>query len=251
MASVKTRGIVLRRRAYGEADRVLTILTPGMGKISAIAKGVRRLTSKLAGHVELFYAVDWVLAEGRTWYVVSGADVAEPHRHLRDSLARVEQASYLARLVDRLAPEHEPQPKLYAILAEALAALGGSGPHLLRQVEWQVLLASGLQPELRACSHCGNPLDPAELALCPSRGGALCPDCRKTEALHIPIHADTLKILRLYERAPLGLAARLSPSDATQHELARVTAAFLGHALESPLVLPPSAMLEPTFQPTA
>lgn len=241
----------MRRRAYGEADRILTVLTPGLGKLTAIAKGVRRLTSKLAGHTELFYVVDWVLAEGRTWYVVSGAEMVEPHRHLHGSLRTVEQASYLARLVDRLAPEHEAQPRLYVLLTEALAALTDDTPHLLRQVEWQLLLASGFQPELRACSHCGNPLDPAQLALCPSRGGALCPDCLRSEAFHIPIHADTLKILRLYERAPLGLAARLSPAADTQHELARVTSAFLSHALESPFALPASATLVQEPVPSA
>ena len=153
MASIKTRGIILRRRAYGEADRILTILTPGLGKLTAIAKGVRRLSSKLGGHLELFYVVDWVLAEGRTWYVVSGAEVVESHQDISQSLDRVEQASYLARLVDRLAQEEQPQPKMYSLLLEAINGLAVMRSTLmLRLIEWQLLLAAGLQPELRMCS---------------------------------------------------------------------------------------------------
>jgi DNA repair protein RecO (recombination protein O) len=245
MASIKTRGIILRRRAYGEADRILTILTPGMGKLTAIAKGVRRLSSKLGGHLELFYVVDWVLAEGRTWYVVSGAEVVESHQDISQSLDRVEQASYLARLVDRLAQEEQPQPKMYSLLLEAINGLVVMRSTLmLRLVEWQLLLAAGLQPELRMCSHCGGVLDPHRLGLCPDRGGALCPTCLQSEALHIPIQSETLKILRLFQRAPINLASRLQVLPAIEYELARVTAAFLGHALESKFVLPKSATLQ-------
>jgi DNA repair protein RecO (recombination protein O) len=244
MASIKTRGIILRRRAYGEADRILTILTPGLGKLTAIAKGARRLSSKLGGHMELFYVVDWVLAEGRTWYVVTGAEVVESHQHLYQSLKSVEQASYLARLVDRLAPEDSEQNRMYTLLTEGLLNLEFENSSLvLRQVEWQLLLAAGLDPELRACSHCGSALDQTRLGLCPDRGGALCVNCLQTEALHLPIQVETLKVLRLFQRAPSSLAQRLQVKPETQTELAIVTKAFLEHALEAPLTFSKSAKL--------
>ena len=247
MASIKTRGIILRRRAYGEADRILTILTPGMGKLTAIAKGVRRLSSKLGGSMELFYVVDWVLSEGRTWYVVTSAEVVESQQHIQQSLDRVEQASYLARLVDRLAPEEESQPKMYALLLDAIRELPNAHAIvMLRLIEWQLLLAAGLQPELRMCSHCGGVLDPQRLGLCPDRGGALCPTCLQTEALHILIQPETLKILRLFQRAPISLAGRLQVQASIQDELARITSAFLSHALETKLVVPTSARLQQT-----
>ena len=239
MASIKTRGIILRRRAYGEADRILTLLTPGMGKITVIAKGSRRLHSKLSGYLELFYVVDWVLAEGRTWYVVTGAEIVAPYRTKNVSLEWVEQASYLARLVDRCTPEQESQPKIYDLLVEALPALSGENIAVtLRQFEWQVLLALGLQPELRLCSHCRGILDPKHLGLCASRGGALCVACLQTEVLHVPVQEETLKILRLFERAPSSLASRLHVDSSIAAELTRVTRVFLEHALEAPLAWP-------------
>ncbi|MBI4022714.1 DNA repair protein RecO [Candidatus Berkelbacteria bacterium] len=244
MATLKTRGIVLGRRVYGEADRILTLLTPGLGKIVAIAKGSRRMTSKLGGHLELFYVVDWVLAEGRTWHVVTGADTAQDFPALRETLETVRQASHVAHLVNRLVPEGEAHPDIYRLVEQTLGAIRpGNSPLVLRQFEWQLLIMGGRQPELKRCCHCGGELDPNQLGLCPVRGGVLCPACQQTsvsalseaEGVHVPASAEAVKVLRLFERAPSILAYRLNLSNETLPELERITRAFLEHALESPL----------------
>lgn len=174
MATVKTTGIILRRRSYGEADRILEIFTPGLGKISAIAKGSRRPKSKLAGHVELLSLVDFLLAEGRIWYIVSAAETIE-HFALSQNLDFIESVSYLARLADRLVPQGEQATDIYNLLLESLRHLKRSNTELLlRQFEWQLMLKVGFQPELRFCSHCDAELDPLALGLCPTTGGALC-----------------------------------------------------------------------------
>lgn len=238
MATLKTRGIVLKRRAQGEADRVITVLAPRLGKFSAIAKGARRMTSRLGGHLELFSVVDFVLAQGRTWYIVSAADTVTTFPILRTSLPASQAAGHFVRLINRLIPEGEDAPTAYERFVQALGALPETPSSLvLRQFEWQLLLERGLQPELRQCSHCGNGLDPVRLGLCPTRGGALCPACQTSEAIHLPVSADTVKVLRLFERAPAAFASRLTVSESVERELERVTKAFLEHALEAPLGL--------------
>lgn len=239
MNTLKTRGIVIKRRVYGEADRILTILTPGHGKLEAIAKGSRRLNSKLGGHLELFYVVDFILAEGRTWHIVTAADTALDFPHARETLETVRQASHVAHLTHRLLPEHEPHPEVYRLLEATLGAIRpGCSPLILRQYEWQLLAAIGSQPELGKCSHCASALSPTQLGLCPARGGALCPDCLATEDVHIPTTAEAVKVLRLFEKAPSILAPRLNLSPETLPELERITKAFLEHVLEAPMVLP-------------
>ncbi|MBI4032873.1 DNA repair protein RecO [Candidatus Berkelbacteria bacterium] len=239
MATLKTRGIVLKRRSQGEADRVVTVLAPRLGKFSAIAKGARRITSRLGGHLELFSVVDFVLTEGRTWYIVSAAETVTTFPVLRTSLPAAQAAGHFVRLINRFIPEGEDAPLAYDRLEQALAALPETPSSLvLRQFEWQLLLLGGLQPELRQCSHCGSALDPIQLGLCPTRGGALCPNCQTSEAVHLPVSADTVKVLRLFERSPATFASRLTVSPRVEQELERVTKAFIEHALETPLDAP-------------
>lgn len=240
MKTLKTRGIVLARRVYGEADRILTILTPGHGKLEAIAKGSRRLGSKLGGHVELYYLSDWILAEGRTWQIVTAAETVESWPELRRDLETVKQASHVAHLASRLLPDGQPARDVYQLLEATLGAIApGSSPLVLRQFEWQLLGATGSQPQLDVCSHCGSALDPLQLGLCPAHGGALCPNCLASEQVHIPVSAESVKVLRLFVGASTILADRLNLSPETLPELERITRGFLEHILEQPLVLSP------------
>src|ERR687885_415233 len=85
----RTEAIILRRSDFGEADRILTLYTPRYGKRRAIAKGVRKTTSRLAGHVELFTRVQLRLAEGRNLDIVTQAQIIAPYRALREDLERI------------------------------------------------------------------------------------------------------------------------------------------------------------------
>lgn len=250
MQGLKTRGIVLKRRAYGEADRILTILTPRAGKIVAIAKGVRRPKSRFVGHVELFSLVDWTLAEGRTWHIVTDAQLVRSGTELGRDLRQLNEAGMLMRLVDRLVPAEESVPNVFALVSDVLGGLSREHTSLLlRQFEWQLLLALGHQPELRVCSHCRQSLSPDLLGLCPRRGGALCPECLRAETIHVPIQRDTLKVLRLFERAPLAMASRLPVHSVIERELERVNQAFLEHTLEA--ALDPAVQVPSTVSSTS
>src|SRR5437016_3885105 len=100
-----SEAIVLRRMDYGEADRILTIMTPELGKLRVIAKGVRKVTSRKAGHVELFTRVKLLMARARTFDIVSQAETIEPYRPLREDLLRGSYAHYLSELIDVFAQE--------------------------------------------------------------------------------------------------------------------------------------------------
>lgn len=118
-----TEAIVLRRTNFGEADRILTLFTPSYGKVRAIAKGVRRTTSRLSGHLEPFTRTQLLLATGRDLDIVTQAEGRERLDHLRDHHWHATGAWYVAEMVDRFLEDADPHPRLYHLFARTLRLL--------------------------------------------------------------------------------------------------------------------------------
>lgn len=124
MHSFKTEGIILNRSNFGEADRILTIYTKSHGKIRAIAKGVRKITSRKAGSLELFNHSAIFLAKGKNLDIISEVQVINSFRRWRKSLFCVGLAYYLCELVDKLTPDEQENQQVFDLLAGYLAKIG-------------------------------------------------------------------------------------------------------------------------------
>lgn len=240
----RTEGIVLRGRDLGEADRILTIITPDRGKVRAVAKGVRKMTSKKAGHLEPFCRCALLLARGRELDVVAQAETLEPFGHLRAALDLLGPAYYLAELVDTFAEEEGESRALYEAFAATLVALDvGADPRAAtRWFELFVLTLNGLAPSWSACAGCGAPIEAEKpYVYSVEQGGLLCPACHQRDVLAPPVETTTIKALRLLAREPLSriVQVRLPPDalDAAGVMLGRAIRAAAEHDLRSPLVL--------------
>ncbi len=200
----RTEAIVLRRSDFGEADRILTLYTPRFGKRRAIAKGVRKTTSRLAGHIELFTRVQLMLAEGRNLDIVTQAQIVAPYRALREDLERISLAYYVAELLDKLTTDEEGQSPAYPLLAETLDALDTAArPELaVRRFELRLLALVGYRPYLFQCAACQEELTEAANRWTPA-GGMLCPRCAASDGAAIPISLAAFKALRFMQREPL------------------------------------------------
>lgn len=196
-------GVVLRRFNYSEADRILVLYTQERGKVRAIAKGVRRPTSRLAGHLELFSRGEILLSQGRELDVVSQVLLKDPHAGLRTDIERTAQAFVIAELIDAGTPDAHPQPELYHTLLASLDAIEKHPRPDLAALQSQVHLLArfGFRPELQRCVQCREELQPVDNWLAPERGGVLCPDCALKEPGAHPISVDTLKLLRVLQRS--------------------------------------------------
>lgn len=225
----RTEAIVLRRRDLGEADRILTLFTPKAGKLRAIAKGIRRPQSRLAGHLDLFVRTQVLLARGRELDIVTQAQLVEPFTGLRREPWRAGWAGYLADLTDRATADEDPQPALYDLLLECLRLLAElPDPFaVVRRFEMRLLVLLGYQPELVVCPHCGKQLTPGRLAFAPDHGGILCGECVGHSAGEVPLSVGAVKALRLLladhwqelARRPLSLALRGQITSALQAAL--------------------------------
>jgi DNA repair protein RecO (recombination protein O) len=198
-----TDAIALKRMDFGEADRIITLLTPDHGKLRVIAKGVRRSTSRMAGHLELFSHGHLMIAKGRDLDVATQASTVEPFRELRESLVKASQAYHLAELVDGLLEDRDPHREVFQLLRDALAALNVdelSPDVIARHFEVQILALIGFQPQLSNCLECRTAIQPGANAYSTARGGVFCPSCAAREATANAIPVDTLKLLRYLQR---------------------------------------------------
>lgn len=204
MKTTRTRAIVLRRTNYGEADRVLHLLTPG-GRLNVIAKGVRREKSKLAGGIELFAVCDVVAGQGKSDLgILTSARLVHFYRHILQDYDRMQFAYEMLTQVSR-ASESLDEPEWYDIAVEVLAGLDTASVALdLTKLWFYVRLSAMLGYELNTQrDYQGDKLAPdtvyrydiGEKGLMPAPNG--------------DVTADHIKVLRLVASQPLGVVAQV------------------------------------------
>jgi DNA repair protein RecO (recombination protein O) len=205
---VKTEAVVLRSMRYGEADRILHVYTPDRGRMSAIAKGVRRTRSRFGGRLEPFFRLRMDLHEGRSdLLTVTGAQTVDAYPRLRGNARALDSAARACDAVGRLFETSEPHPGVFNLLCRQLALLdeqvaAGEPPvdgsvitdersSDLRSAgsragalafRLKLLHAAGLAPQLGACACCGE--REHLVGFSGSAGGVVCGAC---EAASFPL----------------------------------------------------------------
>ena len=230
-----TDAIVLSRFDLGEADRVLTLITPGMGKIKAIAKGVRRTTSRIGGSLEPFAELNVAMARGRTFDIVTQVSVGHAWLNLRDSLESAATAWYLAELADRSLEERHAAEPLYALLRRAYELLdAGMDPgRVARWYEMHLLDELGVRPEVDRCVECDRILEAdGRFRWVPPLGGVLCERCPGPPHDRTGLSLDALKLLKAYQRLDVAALAGLRLISAVERETEADLREFTRLALE-------------------
>src|SRR5262249_5419935 len=179
----RTPAVILKRMDLGEADRIVTLLSRDVGKVRAVARGVRRATSRSAGHLEPFTLSDVLFAVGRDLDVISQADTLESFRAVREDLHLATHAYYLAEMVDLLTEDHLENRAVFDTLVDGLHDLAASDDSRLVLVIFHLRLldALGYRPELRQCVTCRATIEPNRNHFSSLLGGVLCPVCGPRE----------------------------------------------------------------------
>ncbi len=234
--SYKTRAIVLAHFDLGEADRIITLLTPEDGKIRAVAKGVRRPRSRIGGSVEPFAELDVVLARGRNLDVITQVSVAHAWLRLRDRLESTAVAWYLGELSDRaVGEEHGGAHPVYGLLRRACQLLDdGMAPgRVARWFESGLADALGVRPELDRCVECARTLEETdEFRWVPALGGVLCSSHPPPPAESVRLSVDALKLLKAYRRFDVEAIAALRVPAAVEGEVESVMRRYTRFILE-------------------
>jgi DNA repair protein RecO (recombination protein O) len=191
--------VVLRGQKLGESDRIVTLFTRRHGRVRAVARGVRRTTSKFGGRLEPFGHVDVQIAEGRTLHTVAqvqGIDLYS--KRLMDDYPRYTAASAIAETAERLTPiEEEPALRLYLLTLGALRVLAAdehASTLILDSYLLRAMAYAGWAPALSECAVCGTA--GRHRAFSVPAGGCVCPDCRPPGAAHpAPVTLDLMAAL--------------------------------------------------------
>jgi DNA repair protein RecO (recombination protein O) len=230
-----TDAIVLSRFELGEADRVMTLITPEFGKLKVIAKGIRRPTSRLGGSLEPFAELRIALARGRTFDVVTQVSVGHAFLRLRDRLESAATAWYLAELADRSLEERHAAEPLYLLLRRAYELLdAGMAPgRVARWYEMHLADELGVRPEVDRCVECDRVLEASEaFRWVPPLGGVLCERCPGPPAMHAQLSLEGLKLLKAYQRMDIEALACLRLGTDVEREVESAMRDFLRTSLE-------------------
>ncbi len=185
MTLFRDRGVVLRTIRLGEADRIVTLMTEQHGKVRAVAKGVRRTTSKFGSRLEPLSHVALLGWQGRgDLDMINQAEVIDTFRPVREDLDRMGAAMSMLEVVDQIGQERHGNPRLYEMLVGAVAALAERNSPMVAPAFFLTVLAlEGSAPVLDAGVSCGEVDPDALVAFDQTEGGVLCRNCRRGRAL--------------------------------------------------------------------
>lgn len=226
------QGIVLRGFPFGEADRVVVLLSPNHGKIRAVAKGVRKTRSRFGGRLEPFTHVDLVLYEGRNLDTITQVSVIEAFPGLRSELDRVLAAGTMVEVADAVTQEGEGARRAFLLLQRGLRALeaGPRHPDLIASYLLKAAAVVGVAPAFDHCAGCGRSEDLTRFSF--AGGGMLCENDQIAGAI-------TLRpglIVYLARIAAADLSALPTADPGFTREAMGVTRRFIEYHLERGLV---------------
>jgi DNA repair protein RecO (recombination protein O) len=238
--TLRTEVVVLRHTDWGEADRLLVLFSREAGKLRAVAKGVRKLHSRKAGHLEPFTQVKLLLARGRDFWIVTQADTVDAFLPIREDLERTAYASYVIELLDRFTYEEGENRALYHLLVETLQRVA----HLpdpfpaARYYDVRLLDLLGFRPELNNCARCQAEIQAEDQYFDAGLGGVLCPRCGPAVPTARAVTMRALKALRHYQRSTFREAVRLELTPGVQIEVEGLLGSYLTYLLERKLNTP-------------
>jgi DNA repair protein RecO (recombination protein O) len=231
MPLYKEQGVVLRSAKLGEADKIVTVMTQGAGKVRAVAKGIRKTHSRFGARLEPFTHVSLMLYRGRgSLDTISQAEILAPFLGVRSDLERIAAGETMLEAVDKVAEEHERNVRLFLLLVTGLRALDARPLDPAAVTEsflLKLLSLSGFHPSLTACAVCGV-RSPSRFAS--GQGGAVCSMCAEPDAG--PVSAHALGVLAGLANADLVQAGSMGVDGGVRRESRALLFGFAEYHLE-------------------
>jgi len=232
----KTEGIVLKGMEYEEADKIVTIFTKNCGKITAIAKGVRKTKSKFGSSLEILTHSIFLFYKGRNIDIVSQTEILESFFSTSKEVFKFAFAANCVEVVDKLTEEREINVGLFNLLKEVLHYLRISNdPKLLTlSFKWQTMSILGYRPSLNHCCRCNKDIkDQKEMYFNIKEGGLICNNCiavDKERCVKASLYFN--KLVRKILITPLSTISNATIPDERMKELEKITDLYIAYHSE-------------------
>ena len=242
---VKTEGIVIRNRDYGEGNKIITIFSLELGKIAMMARGAKKPKSRLSSSSQLFTYGSYLIHKGtgaNSMGSLSQGEIIESFRDLRQDLAKTAYASYFVELLDKLIEDGERSPSLFRLLHKALQYVneGKDAEIIARLYEIKLLSISGYRPELDKCVHCSGIDEIHSFSV--MEGGFICNRCLTFDPRHTVLQPAVIKILRLLYHVDIERIGNINVKKETKDQICRLLWSFMDH--HTPLRLKSRSFIE-------
>ncbi len=232
----KTEGIVLKSMEFKEADKIVTVYTKDYGKITAIAKGVRKTKSKFGSSLEILTYSIFLIYKGRNIDIVSQTEILESFFSTSKEVIKFAFAANCVEIVNKLTEEREINIGLFNLLKEVLHYLRGTNdPKLLAlSFKWQTISILGYRPSLNHCCRCNKSTeDQKEMYFNIREGGLVCNNCIAEDKEEcIKVYLYFVKLVRKILITPLSTISNATIPDIKMKELEKITDLYIAYHSE-------------------
>jgi len=230
----QTEAIVIKKTKLGEADTILTLYTPHLGKIQGFGKSLRKTKSKMAGHLELLTHSQIALARGRNIDTITGAQTIDSFLPIKSDLELSSCALYATELVNQFAAADAEDHPIFQLLLATMQRLceENNSELVLRYFEMQLLGEVGYRPQLEQCVACHKPLKETTNSFSPGAGGMVCASCRPTQPFSYPLSWEAQKALRSLQSSDYKNVSGMTLTPELSHQLEVVIRNYIRYLLE-------------------
>jgi DNA repair protein RecO (recombination protein O) len=229
----QSRAIILKNRDLRESDQLLTIFSEKEGKITAVAKGVKKAKSSLRGCVQPFCHSFLFFNRGRDMDLITQGKIIEFFGNSREDIHRTLYCMYIMELIDKSLLERSPLPKLYGTLVAVLELINEQGLNLLlvRYFESMLLVNLGYKPVMDQCVLCGS-LELNDFKFSLSEGGLLCSSCERSVDSVILLGGESVALIKLLCDGKLQTVQRVKASPGAMQQVEFFLERYLEYHLE-------------------
>lgn len=225
----RVEGIVLRSMDYGEGNKIITLYTREMGKVSVMARGAKKVKSRLGAVTQLFTLGDFIFFRSGPGQMgtLNNGEMIKPFHKLREDLYKSAYSAYLVELIDRMSSDEDASAYLFEQLQAGLEAIeeGKDMAIVAHLLEHKLLISAGYAPELEKCVSCDAVT--ARMLFSSRMGGMICSQCAYKDSTAIVISESTWKLLRLFKRLDLRRLGSIDVKPNTKNELKECMRAYM------------------------